>query len=168
MLGNHLTLFTDAIWCTSPKPMLFHLTYCVLSNRFTLQQRLRPYHQTEKWGVFEITASTLQGETLALFSIIIGLDHAMRKSLTGKEEDLGFTLTLRRYAGRPKKCFPISISRMISLSSQMRSSNLRNFCLVVRPSYLYDENPYTSKTAFLYWDGPRNRLTNNTQTSFIV
>ena len=46
-------------------------------------------------GVFEITADVLQGDTLALFSIVIGLDYAMRKSLTGKEEDLGFTLTPR-------------------------------------------------------------------------
>ena len=46
-------------------------------------------------GVFEITADVLQGDTLALFSIVIGLDYAMRKSLAGKEEDLGFTLTPR-------------------------------------------------------------------------
>ena len=27
--------------------------------------------------------------------------------------------------------------------------------IIVRPSYLYNENPYTGKTTSLYWDNPR-------------
>ena len=29
--------------------------------------------------------------------------------------------------------------------------------IVVRPSYLYDENSYTGKTTSLYWDGPQSK-----------
>ena len=53
--------------------------------------------------MFEITAGVLQGDTLAPFLFIIVLYYALRKAVTGREEDLGFTITPRRSQRHPKE-----------------------------------------------------------------
>ena len=53
--------------------------------------------------MFEITAGVLQGDTLAPFLFIIVLDYALRKAVTGKEEELGFTIAPRRSRRHPKQ-----------------------------------------------------------------
>ena len=45
---------------------------------------------------FEILAGVLQGDTLAPFLFIIVLDYALRKAISGREGELGFTITPRR------------------------------------------------------------------------
>lgn len=45
---------------------------------------------------FKIQAGVLQGDTLVPYLFIIALDCAMRKSLDGKEEGLGFQLKKRQ------------------------------------------------------------------------
>ena len=45
---------------------------------------------------FETLAGVLQGDTLAPFLFIVVLDHALRLAISGREEELGFTLTPRR------------------------------------------------------------------------
>ena len=53
--------------------------------------------------MFEIAAGVLQGDTLAPFLFIIVLDYALRKALTGKEAELGFTISLRKSRRHPKQ-----------------------------------------------------------------
>ena len=45
---------------------------------------------------FDILAGVLQGDTLAPFLFIIALDHALRKAISGREQELGFTITPRK------------------------------------------------------------------------
>ncbi|KAJ8361351.1 hypothetical protein SKAU_G00178760 [Synaphobranchus kaupii] len=45
---------------------------------------------------FDILAGVMQGDTLAPFLFIIVLDYALRKAISGREQDLGLTLTPRR------------------------------------------------------------------------
>ena len=52
--------------------------------------------------MFDITAGVLQGDTLAPFLFIIVLDYALRKAISGREEELGFTLTPRKSRRHPK------------------------------------------------------------------
>jgi hypothetical protein len=52
--------------------------------------------------MFEITAGVLQGDTLAPFLFIIVLDYALRKATSGREEELGFTITPRKSRRHPK------------------------------------------------------------------
>ena len=54
---------------------------------------LSPDGETE---LFEIIMGVLQGDTLAPFLFVIVLDYAMRKSIDGKEEKFGFTITPKR------------------------------------------------------------------------
>ena len=46
--------------------------------------------------LFSISAGVLQGDTLAPFLFVIVLDYALRKALTGQEEELGFQLRKRQ------------------------------------------------------------------------
>ena len=55
--------------------------------------------------MFEITAGVLQGDTLAPFLFIIVLDYALRKAISGREEELGFTINPRKSRRRPKEVF---------------------------------------------------------------
>ena len=52
--------------------------------------------------MFEITAGVLQGDTLAPFLFIIVLDYAMRQAVSGREEELGFTIHPRKSRRYPK------------------------------------------------------------------
>lgn len=45
---------------------------------------------------FDILAGVLQRDTLAPFLFIIVLYYVLRKAISGREQDLGFTLTSRR------------------------------------------------------------------------
>ena len=45
---------------------------------------------------FSITAGVLQGDTLAPYLFIIVMDYALRKTLNGKDEELGFQLKRRQ------------------------------------------------------------------------
>ena len=44
---------------------------------------------------FMLLAGVLQGDTRALYLIIIVLDYALRQAIVGREEELGFTITPR-------------------------------------------------------------------------
>ena len=50
---------------------------------------------------FDILAGVMQGDTLAPFLFIIVLDYALRKAISGREQELGFTLTPRRSRRHP-------------------------------------------------------------------
>ncbi|KAJ4925013.1 hypothetical protein JOQ06_003960, partial [Pogonophryne albipinna] len=50
---------------------------------------------------FDILAEVMQGDTLAPFLFIMVLDYALRKAISGREQDLGFTLTPRRSRRHP-------------------------------------------------------------------
>ena len=50
---------------------------------------------------FEIKAGVLQGDTLAPYLFAIVLDYVLRKTFTGKEEELGFTLQRKRRRRTP-------------------------------------------------------------------
>ncbi|KAJ4949221.1 hypothetical protein JOQ06_020739 [Pogonophryne albipinna] len=50
---------------------------------------------------FDILAGVMQGDTLAPFLFIMVLDYALRKAISGREQDLGFTLTPRRSRRHP-------------------------------------------------------------------
>ncbi|XP_062577713.1 uncharacterized protein LOC134239565 [Saccostrea cucullata] len=54
-------------------------------------------------SMFEITAGVLQGDTLAPFLFIIVLDYALRKAISGNEEELGFTILPRKSRRHPKQ-----------------------------------------------------------------
>lgn len=54
---------------------------------------LSPDGETE---VFDITAGVLQGDTLAPYIFVIAIDYAMRRATSGREEELGFTISRRR------------------------------------------------------------------------
>ena len=45
---------------------------------------------------FDIVAGVLQGDTLSPYLFIIELDYALIKAINGHEEELGFTIVLRR------------------------------------------------------------------------
>ena len=45
---------------------------------------------------FDLVAGVLQGDTLSPYLFIIVLDYAIRKAINGHEEELGFTIVLRR------------------------------------------------------------------------
>ena len=53
-------------------------------------------------AMFDITAGVLQGDTLAPFLFIIVLDYALRRATSGREEELGFTITPRKSRRHPK------------------------------------------------------------------
>ena len=46
--------------------------------------------------MFQISSGVFQGDTLAPFFFTIVLDHALRKAISGKETELGFTITPKR------------------------------------------------------------------------
>ena len=48
-----------------------------------------------------ILAGVLQGDTLAPFLFIIVLDYALRKAISGREQELGLTITPRRSRRHP-------------------------------------------------------------------
>ena len=50
---------------------------------------------------FEIKAGVLQGDTLAPYLFAIVLDYVLRKTFTGKEKELGFTLQRKRSRRTP-------------------------------------------------------------------
>ncbi|KAJ4943497.1 hypothetical protein JOQ06_005997 [Pogonophryne albipinna] len=50
---------------------------------------------------FHFLAGVMQGDTLAPFLFIMVLDYALRKAISGREQDLGFTLTPRRSRRHP-------------------------------------------------------------------
>ena len=52
---------------------------------------------------FELLAGVLQGDTLAPFLFIIVLDYALRQAITGREVELGFTITPRKSTRYPAK-----------------------------------------------------------------
>ena len=60
---------------------------------------ISPDGETE---MFDITAGVLQGDTLAPFLFVIVLDHAMRQAVSGREEELGFTIHPRKSRRHPK------------------------------------------------------------------
>jgi hypothetical protein len=45
---------------------------------------------------FDITARVLQGETLAPYLFVIAIEYAMRMAPSGREVELGFTITKRK------------------------------------------------------------------------
>ena len=53
--------------------------------------------------LFEINAGVLQGDILAPFLFTIVLDYAMRKAMAGSEDELGFTLSHRKFRRHPKE-----------------------------------------------------------------
>ena len=59
---------------------------------------ITPDGETE---LFEIKAGVLQGDTLAPYLFAIVLDHVLRKTFTGKEEELGFKLQRQRSRRNP-------------------------------------------------------------------
>ena len=52
---------------------------------------------------FQLLAGVLQGDTLAPFLFIIVLDYALRKAISGREVELGFTITPRKSSRYPAK-----------------------------------------------------------------
>lgn len=50
---------------------------------------------------FDILAGVMQGDTLAPFLFIIVLDYALKKAISGREQELGFTLTPRKSSRHP-------------------------------------------------------------------
>ena len=59
-------------------------------------------------GTFSILAGVLQGNTLATYLFVIVIDYIMRKSLTGREEKLGFQLK----KSQSRKVPPIIVTEM--------------------------------------------------------
>ena len=53
---------------------------------------------------FNICAGVMQGDTLAPSLFVTVLDYALRKAVTGREEDLGFTLVKRQSKRHPALC----------------------------------------------------------------
>ena len=60
---------------------------------FTRARVVTPDGNSEE---FDILAGVMQGDTLAPFLFIIVLDYALRKAISGREQELGFTLTPRK------------------------------------------------------------------------
>ena len=52
---------------------------------------------------FDILAGVMQGDTLAPFLFVIVLDYALRQAISGREEELGFTLEQRQSRRIPAK-----------------------------------------------------------------
>ena len=50
---------------------------------------------------FDILAGVLQGDTLAPYLFVIILDYVLRKAISGREQELGLTLTPRRSSRHP-------------------------------------------------------------------
>ena len=79
-------------------PNLLKTIQTVYSN--TKAKVMSPDGETD---IFEILMGVLQGDTLAPFLFVIVLDYAMRKAITGREEELGFTITPRQSIRRKAK-----------------------------------------------------------------
>jgi len=71
-------------------------------ERMYTNTKARVISPDEHTELFDITAGVLQGDTLAPFLFIIVLDHAMRQAISGREEELGFTIHPRKYRRHPK------------------------------------------------------------------
>ena len=52
---------------------------------------------------FRMFAGVMQGDTLAPYLFVIVLDYAMRKAITGKENELGLTLQHRQSSRFPEQ-----------------------------------------------------------------
>ena len=50
---------------------------------------------------FNIIAGVLQGDTLAPYLVVIVLDYALRRAVSGRETELGFTLVKRQSRRKP-------------------------------------------------------------------
>jgi len=59
----------------------------------TTAKVVSPDGETE---LFPLLAGVLQGDTLAPYLFIIALDYALRRTINGKEEQFGFTVTPRK------------------------------------------------------------------------
>ena len=66
--------------------------------RDTRAKVVTPDGETEE---FEIHAGVLQGDTLAPFLFVVALDYALRKAISGREQELGFEITPRRSTRHP-------------------------------------------------------------------
>ena len=53
---------------------------------------------------FRIIAGVLQGDTLAPYLFVVVLDYALGKAISGREEELGFTLERRQSSRKPASC----------------------------------------------------------------
>ena len=66
--------------------------------RDTRAKVVTPDGETEE---FEIHAGVLQGDTLAPFLFVVALDYALRKAISGREQELGFEITPRKSTRHP-------------------------------------------------------------------
>ena len=84
---------------------------------------------------FEITGGILQGDTLDTpFLFMMVLDYALRKTLDGKEEDIGLQITPRKSRRHPKETIAnLDIADDISLLSD-QIEEAQQFCTVLNES----------------------------------
>ena len=68
----------------------------VAAINILLAQVITPDRETD---IFEIIASVLKGDTLALFLFIIALDYALREAT--RDTSIGFMLQKRQGSGKP-------------------------------------------------------------------
>ena len=87
---NHETMYKILHAYGTPPRMLEAIKLCYRN----LQAKVvSPDGDTE---MFKIFAGVMQGDTLAPFLFVTVLDYALSKAISGKEEELGLTLTPRR------------------------------------------------------------------------
>ena len=72
-------------------PRLLQAIKAMYTN--TRAKVVTPDGETE---VFNIETGVMQGDTLAPYLFIIALDYALRKAISGKESELGLTITPRK------------------------------------------------------------------------
>ena len=76
--------------------------------------------------LFEIAIGVLQGDTLAPFLFVIVLDFAMRKAISGREEELGFTIPPRSRRVQARTITALDFAGNIALIS-----NLIDYCYLL-------------------------------------
>ena len=69
------------------------MTAISIMYEYTSAKVITPDGETE---IFSIIAGVLQGDSLSPYLFVIVIDYIMRKSLTGREEKLGFKLRKRK------------------------------------------------------------------------
>ena len=106
---------------------------------------------------FELLAGVLQGDTLAPFLFIIVLDYALRKAISGREAELGFTIKPRRSRRYPAEAqTDLDFADDISLLSNVISQAQELLDLVQQECKKVGLRLNSSKTKYIALNSPPN------------
>ena len=104
---------------------------------------------------FQLLADVLQGDTLAPFLFIIVLDYALRKAISGREVELGFTIKPRKSSRYPAEVqTDLDFADDISLLSDTIAQAQKLLDLVEQECKKVGLHLNSSKTKFIALNAP--------------